>query len=246
MKKIINKLLNPFNVELHGKGYLKALSKGDYDKDEFQFMVDYCRPDSVKVIFDVGANFGSITNRFLTDYPNAEIHIFEPLEECHKELVLKYGSNPRVTINQIAISNYSGVADFNVNNNLDTSSLLKSKKIGLNSDVSVMNKTSIEVETTSIMEYCLNNQIDSIDILKFDIQGGELIGLLGAETLLRSKKIGLIYLESYFQQQYEDQPLFYHIGEHLFKYEYYLQDLYSKIYGKDSLVWCDAIFLPKK
>jgi hypothetical protein len=85
-----------------------------------------------------------------------------------------------------------------------------------------------------------------VDILKMDIQGGEFSALIGSENILSNQKINLIYFETYFQQQYVDQPLFYKIGQKLFENGYILQDLYFKIYGNDNLVWCDAIFLPKK
>ena len=89
----------------------------------------------------------------------------------------------------------------------------------------------------------MKEKITHINILKLDIQGYELKALKGAEDLLRSKKIDLIYTEAYFIQQYHDQPLFPEIAMYLSKFGYQLQDIYNPIYGNDKIAWCDAIFM---
>lgn len=242
MKQIINKILNPFGIELHGKGYLKSMSKGDFDLNEFDFKKKVLKREKVTVIFDVGANSGSITERYLKDFPNAQIHLFEPSSDLFQVLKHKFHDNPRITLNKLAISNKIGEADFYVNKSIDTSSLLKPKEIGLNSDKVVKTEKIEKIEMITIDFYCKKNNINEIDILKLDIQGGELYALEGSSSMLEMQRIKLIYNETYFQQQYMEQPLFFEIGQFLFKKGYILQDFYSKIYGKDSLVWCDVIF----
>ncbi len=79
-----------------------------------------------------------------------------------------------------------------------------------------------------------------------DIQGGELDALKGAASLLSQRKIGLIYTETNFVAQYVNQPLFQDLMVHLDQNGYQLQDIYNPIYGKGSLAWCDAIYLPRK
>ncbi len=246
MKKIINKILSPLNIEVHGKGYLKKLSKGDYDLDEFAFQCNYFKNSSVSVIFDLGANNGDITQRYLDLFPQAIIHCFEPVSASFFKLKSKFKDNPRVILNNFAISNEVGTSKLFINKNIDTSSLLESKEIGLGCDKNLKLNEVQEIQTTTIDHYSRLNDISLIDILKMDIQGGEFSALIGSEKMLSSQKINLIYFETYFQQQYVDQPLFYKMGQKLFEHQYYLQDLYSKIYGNDNLVWCDAIFLPKK
>lgn len=246
MKKLINNLLAPFNIEIHGKGYLKALSKGEYDIDEFKYQKEYFSAKEVQCIFDLGANNGDIAQRYLDLFPEATIHCFEPVKSCFAILKGRFKDNPRVILNNIAISDKQGVLNFYVNSNVDTSSLLQAKEIGLNCDKNLILDKIEQTETISLDDYCLSNQIEMVDILKMDIQGGEFSALIGSENILSNQKINLIYFETYFQQQYVDQPLFYKIGQKLFEHGYILQDLYSKIYGNDNLVWCDAIFLPKK
>jgi hypothetical protein len=132
-----------------------------------------------------------------------------------------------------------------VNNNVDTNSLLESQTMGLSSDKSVKTINSIEVSVDTIDNYCDKENICYLDILKLDIQGGELMALTGARNLLKEGKIGLIYTEAYFKQQYKAQPLFYDIAQFLLQFDYHLQDIYDPIYGKNSLAWCDAIFVSR-
>ena len=245
MKNLINKILKPFNAEIHGKGYLKALSAGDFNKDEYAFQKEFLNNLQVKVIFDVGSNRGDTVKKYLEMFPNAIIHAFEPFPASFNTLNSLYNNNPRVQLNELGISDKIEKAKMFVNNNVDTNSLYESRKLGLSSDKSVKNISKIEIKTTSIEDYCLIKGIGEIDILKLDIQGGELNALIGSSNLLNSKKIKLIYTETYFIKQYDKQPLFFEIGDYLQKHDYYLQDMYSKIYGNGSLAWCDSIFLPK-
>lgn len=90
--------------------------------------------------------------------------------------------------------------------------------------------------------YCLKNNIKSIDILKMDIQGGELAALSGASGLLNSQEIKIVYAEVYFVQQYESEPLFHDVSKFLYGFGFTLQDLYTPIYGNGNFAWCDAIF----
>jgi len=62
---------------------------------------------------------------------------------------------------------------------------------------------------------------------------------------LKEKRIKLLYMESYYLEQYEGQPLFHDISKLLHGFSYYLQDIYHPIYGRGSIAWSDVIFLPR-
>ena len=143
----------------------------------------------------------------------------------------------------ITPANQIGEQIFNVNKSIDTSSLLNSKKTGLNSDEQVKTINQVKVELTTIDEYLKINNIERINILKLDIQGSELNALKGAEVALSNKKIDIIFTESYFVQQYENQPLFADIVQYLSNFGYSIQDIYNPIYGMSKLAWCDVMFV---
>lgn len=244
-KEKINRLLRKLNVELHGVSYIQALRKGEFKSNEFSFFRNNIKKDN-PVIFDVGANHGLIIEKFLKDFPQATIYAFEPVPHLCSELKAKYMNNKLLQISDHAISDYEGVSDFFVNKGVDTSSILSPRKTGLNSDESVQISQKITVTTTSIDKFCESQSIEKIDILKMDIQGNELKALLGAKNLLKSHRISIIYLETYFIQQYNSQPLFSEIFSFLNSYDYALQDLYNPIYGHGRIAWCDSVFVRRE
>jgi FkbM family methyltransferase len=243
-KQTINKVLRLFGVELHGLGFIQSLKKSDFQQNAFDVQKEILLSDP-KVIFDIGANRGDTAIKYSNLFSNASIYAFEPFIETFEKLINNVNGIPKISTHQIAISDKKGETVFYSNKNEDTNSLLASSKIGLSSDEQVKTIGQINVITETIDTFCVEQKIDNIDILKMDIQGAELLALKGAAQLLAEKKIRLIYTETYFRRQYNNQPLFHEISAFLAQYGYYLQDIYSPIYGKGSITWCDAIFLPE-
>jgi FkbM family methyltransferase len=245
MKSIINKILLPFNAEIHGKGYLQQLANNDFSKDPFIFQHNFFLKKKVNQIFDIGANTGITVERYHQLFPNAKIHAFEPFPASYQVLNKKFQDNSSIAMNQLGVFKTKGSLDFFVNQNVDTNSLFQPIKSGLSSDNQTINIGKIFIDTISLDEYCNSNEIKKIEILKMDIQGGELDALIGAINLIKTKSIDLIYCEAFFIRQYLKQPLFYDIATYLDSNGYSLQDIYSPFYGNGSLAWCDAIFLPR-
>ena len=64
--------------------------------------------------------------------------------------------------------------------------------------------------------------------------------------MLSKNVIKLVYTESYFTQQYNEQPLFHEIASFLYDHGFTLQDIYDPYYNAKSILWCDSIFLLKE
>jgi FkbM family methyltransferase len=239
-KGVLNTYLRRFGFEIHGTGYIQSIKKGSFKEDTFKIQKEIT--GKCVTIFDVGANGGEITSKYADLFPEAKVFAFEPFPDSFTILESKFSGNKRIQCFQLAIGAVDSKGTLFVNRNVDTNSLLSSGKMGLSSDQQVENVGSIQVIIGTIDTFCLERHIESIDILKLDIQGGELSALMGAKELLSRRRIRLIYTEAYFKKQYEDQPLFHDISKFLGQYGYQLQDLYNPIYGKGNLVWCDAIF----
>ena len=242
MKNVINKYLRKFGLEIHGVGYIQKLKSSDFKKSEWRKQQELLK-NTADVIFDVGANRGDITLKYLTLFPNAKIHSFEPFPESYKIFISRHKDNLNVRLNKYALSSSIGKATLNVNTSVDTNSLLKSKKIGANSDKSCVSVGQIEIEINTIDNYCMQNNITIIDILKIDVQGSEIEVLKGALNMLKKGMIKLIYIETYFEQQYINQPLFHEISQLLYTHNFVLQDIYDPYFSKNNLLWCDSIFI---
>jgi FkbM family methyltransferase len=245
MKEILNKILRKFGAEVHGLGYLQSMQKTEFKSDAFSLQKEILHDKKIKTIFDAGANRGDVVAYYKDAFPEATIYAFEPFPDSFQILADRFSADKKVNCIQLAVTDKEGFLPFYVNNNVDTNSLLKSAKMGLSSDRQVENRSVINVMGTKLDEFCKQHDILEIDILKMDVQGGEFAVLKGAEDLLQGKRIKLLYLETYYLEQYENQPLFHDISKLLHGFGYYLQDIYHPIYGKGSIAWSDVIFLPR-
>ena len=245
MKSFINKYLKKIGVEVHGVGYIKKLKSSDPKKNEWAIQKKILG-NYAKIIFDVGANRGDTTLKYTSIFPNAKIHAFEPFPASYEKFITNNKNNINVTLNKYALSNKIGKASLNINKSVDTNSLLKSKKIGANSDKNCTSIANMIIDTNTIDNYCQKNNITEIDILKIDVQGLELKVLEGALKLLNDGKIKLIYTETYFKQQYVNQPLFHDISKFLYNYSFCIQDIYDPYFSENNLLWCDTIFVHLK
>ena len=242
MKKLINSYLRRLGIEIHGTGYIQKLKRFDLNKNEWILQKEFLK-GKANVIFDVGANSGNTTLKYLKVFPSAIIHSFEPFADSYEVFINLHKDSLNVNLNKYALSNDIGSSILNVNKSVDTNSLLESKKLGASSDKSCVSVGQILIENNTIDNYCLKNNIKEIDILKIDVQGSEIKVLKGAINMLRNGRIKLIYLETYFKQQYVNQPLFHDISKFLYNHNFLFQDIYDPYFSNNNMIWCDSIFI---
>jgi len=107
---------------------------------------------------------------------------------------------------------------------------------------------TISVTTTALDDICETEKINSVDVFKLDVQGGELAVLEDAETIL--KTTSLIEVEVEFFPMYEGNPLFHDIAKFLHQRGYMLLFLNRVFIGRKSfkgpsrgqLIFGDALF----
>jgi len=200
----------------------------------------------VQTILDIGAHIGETAVRYSSAFPESTIYSFEPFPESFQELRRRFKGNGLVKPIQLAISNKAGRRKFYVNQASGTNSLLPTvDDVGywVTPDL-VTNIATIEVAVTTIDDFCKQEIIDEIQILKMDIQGGELRALEGATEKLRQGSVSLIYTEILFVPIYEGQALFYEICNFLSGYGYTLFNMYNCCCSRKGQVkWGDAIFI---
>jgi FkbM family methyltransferase len=192
-------------------------------------------------IIDGGANRGTTIDEFLEQYRFPTIHAFEPIPELAKTLRHKYTENHNVTIHENALGSKSSTVDFNIVNNMVSSSVLAPTDINRE-----YHGSNMEIkQTLSVQQVPLDEEIDAeIDILKLDLQGYELEALRGCEKLFA--RIKIITIEVEFVTLYEEQPLFADIDIFLRARGFYLLNLYDLYTHPDGqLTAGDAIYLNK-
>jgi FkbM family methyltransferase len=200
----------------------------------------------VKIVFDVGAHEGKITQRMNDAFEGASIYAFEPFPGSYKKLLEKEHLSNRIKSFQSALSSCKGSSTLFVNSFSETNSLLPSNHLNSAIDQLTSNINEISIETLTLDDFCLQHNIDHIDLLKLDTQGSELKVLEGGEKLLRSQSIKAIYCEVEFMEIYQQQPLFDEIFRYLKGFDYYLYNFYNlNSIETGQLAWADALFLAK-
>ncbi len=199
----------------------------------------------VGVIFDVGANIGKSVAQYARLFPQSRIYAFEPFPEAFRVLSHEFAGNPTIRPVNNALSDAPGTSRFYLNEYADTNSLLPRPSdgrryySGSNPPVA-----SMSVETVTLDEFSQSVQVDSIDILKIDIQGGEAAALRGAHGLLSRQSIQAIFLEVFFVPHYERAFLYHELAGFLQNYGYTLFNIYDLVRATNrQLRFADALFV---
>lgn len=200
----------------------------------------------VRTIFDIGANIGQCAQEYTRLFPEATIYSFEPFDDAFTQLTTAFSANRHVRPQKMAISDVPGTKQFHINQADVTNSLLPTassfaERLG---DQTMRTVRTIDVPVTTVDEFCRANSIERIDLLKMDIQGGELMALRGAAGMLARQAVRLVYTEVIFATMYEGQAYFCDLWQELRRHGYVLYNLYSLV-SPDAgpLAWGDAIFL---
>jgi len=197
------------------------------------------------IIFDIGANRGDITHLYLQLFPQATIHAFEPTPVLFNLLYNRNQTDYRVVCNQLAIANFERLSNFNINSSLDTNSLKKVDPVA--EEIWGKNlldlQDTIEVNVTTIDNYCKMNSINHIDIVKLDIQGSDFDALDGASNLLKDQNISLVYVEIIITDTYVGQRKLHEYLELMDGFGYLLFNIYIPKIRQQQIAQADFLFV---
>jgi FkbM family methyltransferase len=208
---------------------------------------------SALTIIDGGAHHGYTAEQYLENFAQSRVIAIEPDRDNFAKAaarVARFGS--RVELVRAGLSESIGAAELYRNAADMTHSLLKLGDLRyydepfavLGPDKATM--APEKIDTLTVDSLCAARKIELVDILKMDIQGGELMALRGAKDMLSRGAIRLIVLEVNFVPMYQDMPTFWDIADHLRGYGYALQGIYELRHQPQQpaiLCWADAIFV---
>ena len=114
--------------------------------------------DENSLVFDIGGYEGNWTSEIFNKYA-CNVHIFEPVRSFYTIIKNKFSHNKKTVINNFGLSNIS-----------------KTELICLSADKSsvfeIFEETE-EIKLVKISDYINNNNIEIIDLIKINIEGGE-------------------------------------------------------------------------
>lgn len=191
-------------------------------------------------VLHIGAHDGGELDAYVSNNINnvvfveANPKIYERLSERCK----KY-SNMNIHTFNVGISDKknSNVPFYVTNNDSASSSILKLKDHMFEyPNINVIN--TIEIQTTTIDNLLRENNLSNeiYNVLNMDIQGAELLALLGAQSYL--EKCDAVYLEINFREMYKDCGLNTDIEKVLHHFKFKLAKVVDTGRG-----WGDALYL---
>jgi FkbM family methyltransferase len=144
-------------------------------------------------ILDVGSNKGQSIDFFLAIDASAQIIGFEPNQRLFNYLKKKYAHNSNIELQNLGVSESSGILVFNENVLDETSSFeelntqsdyLQQKAKILGVTISELTVSSYEVDVVSLLDFVNDrNDLKHIDVLKIDVEGHEFKVLTGLFSL---------------------------------------------------------------
>lgn len=172
------------------------------------------------VIFDIGACEGEDSIRYARLFPNSRVYTFEPLPD-NQALVLanfeKFGVK-NAELHRVALADREGTGTFHVssgkplekwegeqwNYGNKSSSLLKPELVNERFGWLEFGR-AINVQCNRIDGFLAKNRLPQIDFIHMDVQGAELLVLMGAGS--RISEIASLWLEVSEEELYKNQVL---------------------------------------
>lgn len=182
-----------------------AAGLGDGYLDSFELVRIVAERGTPRVIYDVGAAYGTWTIMARACCPDAQIHAFEPIEQQYVAFRERTRGLDRVSLHPVALGAQRGVVPMHVHRFADASSMLPL------SDAEACRWPGHELELREVPlwpldDYIREHALAPPDLLKMDVQGFELEVLRGSTAALRSAR--WVIAEVSFKELYQGQPLF--------------------------------------
>jgi len=145
-------------------------------------------------VFDGGASTGMMT--LLFSFLAARVHAFEPHSGSYLRLGATFSLHPRgnVVVNNLALSDKAGERQLNVYGNKAGWSTLIDRPVS-EGGVDTLPSGQETVKIMTVDQYCAEQGINNIGLLKLDVEGSEYPAMLGAEKMLSEKAISCIVME---------------------------------------------------
>lgn len=172
-----------------------AAENRDYDMDrngESRILDCLSRAQPARVIFDVGANTGDWSHRAARAMPEATIHAFEVVPSTFALLREKVRALPQVRPVNMGLSDQEGVLDIHHD---PAYPALATSVNGFSEGFHHYQPQVASLPVIKGSQYCKEQGIEHINLLKIDVEGHEPQVLKGFESMLQAGAIDVIQFE---------------------------------------------------
>lgn len=189
-------------------------------------------------VFDVGANVGWYTYQVLKAMKDAHVWCFEPIPSTFEVLqknVERFGGSPRVVLVPHALGSSRG-----------TARMTATPGVTVNKITSTDSEETVAIEVLKGDEYCAENSIDHINLLKIDAEGHDLHVLLGFINMISAGKIDIIQVEAGFSPENLNHIPIEHYRGLLEAFGFVLLTIKNQASNLlPRLTWADVVFIRK-
>jgi FkbM family methyltransferase len=167
-KRLIRRLLGRLGYVIRSVGDAGSVTGIDLLHDVQVLLGEKCP----LVLFDVGGNVGQTVASFQETFRDPRIFSFEPSPKSFETMRAAYQNDSRVHLENLALGDQEGTLPFQVTKDHSVNdSLLE--------PVWDAQAKSVPVPVSTLVRYCQQHHIESIDYLKIDTQGYDLKVLQG-------------------------------------------------------------------
>lgn len=147
-----------------------------------------------EIIFDIGANKGQFLELVLQVFQqeNIQVHCFEPSKKTYQILANQFGSYKNVKVENIGMDDHPNQALLYFDH---PGSLFASKFERKMESLDVELNHQELANFTTLDQYCKENNITEISLVKIDVEGNELNVLKGAVDLFSNRAIRYLTFE---------------------------------------------------
>jgi FkbM family methyltransferase len=193
-------------------------------------------------VIDGGANRGAFTDAFLRLHRPERLVLVEAIPDLAEKLRARYADRSGISVVSAALSGQNGDARFEINRSEASSSLLPidpRNTAWFSRDLTVAR--TVQVSTMTLPALMAEQGMQTVDLLKLDLQGAERFVLTGGNAVL--DRVRVIYSEVFFEQLYTGAWLFWEMNKFLSGHGFKLCGLSNIVHASDGdLLQANATF----
>ena len=189
-------------------------------------------------VFDVGANHGDFSRAASAFFPLGHVWLFEPLPALWPKLERQAARRAdRWSVQPFALGAAAGRLPLQVSTGDDSiGSFVGFDENYLSANPSAAVAESIDSRIETLDEFCARENIDTIDLLKIDVEGFEFDVLAGARRMLARTRALIIEVSLIRQARGQSEPLL-QMLELLVRMGFHVVDLIPSFFARGEEPW---------
>jgi FkbM family methyltransferase len=193
------------------------------------------------VMFDVGAHIGESAVALALEFPEAAIHVFEPIGAIFRRLQRNCRNYRNVICHQAALGAKNETRVIALRSNEVNCTMNQMSQIA---GEDTPPEQQEQVTILRLDDVCQKFSVEQIAFLKIDVEGFELEVLRGATELLKSRRIQNIIAEVTFAKRSEQHVHFDEVRQLLEPFGFVFAGYYDPAYRPESghLLFSNALF----